>query len=481
MRVNFPEARTSLTHCIGESPQYTELVLDVSTYVSELRQNAASSTTDNEPVSKKRKLGGPSGSGEATSTGEKGAWDDPGAQPVYEAPGVSFGIPQRSKLSLQVIGGRHGGIRAVNPAGNTGSPWEFGLAWRDMDQVFCLPVPEKAKRAWNYIVIPYGDDGIGEPDGAAPVQVLWTYNELSAKEAAASTAPAEPDHTLTLLEKHLAPFRKTVTTPNDDEFASAVPQSHRKGEKAYHVKAFRGSKEGFLFFLSTGILWGFKKPVAFFAFARIESISYTSVLQRTFNLVIATNPRGEADANQEIEFSMLDQQDFAGIDAYVKGHGLNDASLAKQRAAKLYNVNKDKGAKAEVGPEANGGIKAEEEDDGLTEIQRAEQQIQDEEDEMEEDYDPGSEGESEGEGSSEDEGYEEGEGGGGGGDEVEAEEVEEGEQEAGEGDEGDEEEEYDEEDPAVEEAVVPPQPTTGFAVINGFGRPPPEEPEDGFL
>jgi hypothetical protein len=35
-----------------------------------------------------------------------------------------------------------------------------------------------------------------------------------------------------------------VTLPDEAEFAAAVPESHRKGEKAYHVKAFRGSKDG---------------------------------------------------------------------------------------------------------------------------------------------------------------------------------------------------------------------------------------------
>lgn len=32
--------------------------------------------------------------------------------------------------------------------------------------------------------------------------------------------------------------------PTDAEFASALVESHRKNEKAYHVKSFRGSKDG---------------------------------------------------------------------------------------------------------------------------------------------------------------------------------------------------------------------------------------------
>lgn len=185
---------------------------------------------------------------------------------------------------------------------------------------------------------------------------------------------------------------------------------------------------GYLFFLPTGILFGFKKPLVFYPFHNIESISYTSVLQRTFNLVIAATKNGSEDT-EETEFSMLDQEDFQGIDEYVKRHGLNDASLAAGRRAKEYGVNKPKGEKGEVNGDAAAaaaggaaGVGAvaggEVGEDGLTELQRAEQELQDLEDEEEEDYEA-SGGESDGEGESsgdededgEGEGYEEGEDG----------------------------------------------------------------------
>jgi hypothetical protein len=98
---------------------------------------------------------------------------------------------------------------------------------------------------------------------------------------------------------------------------------------------------------------------------------------------------------------MLDQEDFGGIDTYVKRHSLNDASMAAARRAKAYNVNKPK---AEVNGEAAaaGGV----DEDGRTEIEKAEQQLQDEEDEEEEDYEA-SGGESDGEGEESDEEEEE--------------------------------------------------------------------------
>ena len=37
---------------------------------------------------------------------------------------------------------------------------------------------------------------------------------------------------------------REVVVPRKEEFVSALRESHRKGEPAWHVKAFRGSKEG---------------------------------------------------------------------------------------------------------------------------------------------------------------------------------------------------------------------------------------------
>ena len=231
---------------------------------------------------------------------------------------------------------------------------------------------------------------------------------------------------LTFLSALLPPPVRVVE-PSSETFVSAVPQPHRPKEPASHVKAFRGSKDGYLFFLDTGILWGFKRPLLFLPVDRIVRVAYTSILQRTFNLVVTYEKPGtsgipEAE-DEEIEFSMIDQKDFEGIDKFIKTRGLEDGSLAVERRAKALHINGRPAAD-------QGGVDGEENGQGETELEKAaremEMQRQDEEDEEEEDYDPGSEGESEGEGSSSDEEEEDG---------AEAEEMEEEE------DEGDEEEE----------------------------------------
>lgn len=142
---------------------------------------------------------------------------------------------------------------------------------------------------------------------------------------------------------------------------------------------------------------------------------------------------------------MLDQQDFAGIDAYVRNHQLQDASLADARRAK-------KAGKAKTA-EANG-----DEDDGRTELEKAEAELEDEEDELEEDYDPDEEGSDSGSESGSDEGeYKKGKGRNLIAEELgsEAEDVSASEEEEDEGEEEPDGDELQDEDQVMENAPPP--------------------------
>jgi hypothetical protein len=160
-------------------------------------------------------------------------------------PGVSFSIPQRKKFTLELLDKKDGGVRAIGASGDV----EFSIAWKDVDQVFCLPVPEKAKKQHNFIIIPLHGDGVNplpeDWQGAPPEPIVWTFEEATGKNIVEGEDPgpgpmAEAIHHCLIQ----AGTGKQVVFPDADEFASAVPESHRKGEKAYHVKAHRGSKEG---------------------------------------------------------------------------------------------------------------------------------------------------------------------------------------------------------------------------------------------
>ncbi|KAK1081317.1 hypothetical protein LTR33_004790 [Friedmanniomyces endolithicus] len=423
-----PEIATRIIHAIGRYPDLQPLFRDIARHASATKSISIPANN------KKRKLenGVPASSAHTNGIHVPVGISNPTV--AYECKDVSFQVPARKKLKLQLVADANDNTRQeVRLQNQQSNAVDYSLPAAQIDQVFCLPVPEKQQRQWNFVVFP--KPGATTADGVACEQLVFTMGEVAATGATSSSqAITAQDTFITVTERELnallQPQGKHVVTPNTAEFVSSIPQPHRKGEKAYHVKAHRGSKDGYLFPLPNGIVSGFRKPLAFFPFATIEAISYTSVLQRTFNLVITSRePPTAAAAAQEgedesetkdVEFSMIDQADFAGIDGYIKRHGLNDASMAGERRAKAYNVNRVKREEGSVngGAEVRSGVGVE--GDGLTELQRAELQLQDAEDEEEEDYvESGGESDGEGEEDSEGEDAEEG-----GGDEMEEDEDE---------------------------------------------------------
>ncbi|KAL8845946.1 MAG: hypothetical protein Q9221_008925 [Calogaya cf. arnoldii] len=354
---------------IRQHPELADLFQDIATHISTL--TAPIHTNGQAPTSKKRKL--------ETETSVPDTFDS--------IADISFSIPQRKKLKLEISrNSESGAIRGTNPV--TGQA-EFGIRYSDIDYCICLPVPEKAQPQYSFCVFPTSGDN----------QLLFSVPGTKIKtEAAESDQPVDEEQTykevvIQMLSKRL---KKTkVIEPNEKDFVSTIAQAHRKGEKAVHVKAFRGSKDG--------IIFAFKKPLLFYPFHSIASISYTSVLQRTFNLninVYSTNMSGNPGTEtHEIEFSMIDQADFAGIDAYIKRRNLQDASMAEQRRAQKYNVNGANGGEGELQGQEEGE---------LQKAQREAEDMEDEDSEEDENFDPGSEGESEGSGSGSDEEDEQG-------------------------------------------------------------------------
>ncbi|KAL2411177.1 Histone chaperone [Exophiala dermatitidis] len=436
------------------SPQHAPLFEDIARYHLNYAGSGSVDATDhdNEPASKKRKL--VNGSSASTSQPPSTTLPKQNRQVLLEARDISFSIPQRKKLHLGIA--RYGGGEDKSATGNT-TPSTYTLFTRnpatssiefevDLNQfayALRLPVPEKATKQYNFCLLPRSTTNstptnTNTSSTSTVEPIIWTINhgplkslQISDPELTKiiSDSHCEADQIFSIALNHILQTATrgnvSLTYPAETEFASAKPESHRKSDKAYHVKAFRGSKDGFLFFLENGIFFGFKKPLAFFAFDDIVSISYTSVLQRTFNLNVAYRPPatatassggaigisdGDEDTVQEIEFSMLDQADFPGIDAYVKRHGLQDASLAESRRAAAARKAAAGGTGGTIGGGGGaGGVNTatsgvddgeEEEEDTRTELEKAQQQLEDEEDELEEDYDPGSEGESDGSGGS---------------------------------------------------------------------------------
>ncbi|KOS20251.1 Histone chaperone [Escovopsis weberi] len=368
-------------------------------------------------IIKRRKLAGDQqGNGAADGQASAAAAADEAA--LLEIKEISVAIPQRKKLEL-CFTANHLYARAP---GTTAPIPGISYAWKDIEFAFYLPVPDKAQVQHNYILFPRGTC---LPSKAGPTPAIeplvFTVPSTPPKQGtiggseavAASTVSASYKALLHwALGKRFTAMGSSVqiVSAERSNFQSVIRQPLRPNEKAVHVNGFRGSKDGHLFFLENGLLWGFKKPLIFIPMDRIAAVSFTNVLTVTFNMVVEVFA-GDGDATEEFEFGMLDQQDYRGIDNYVRLNRLQDRSMAEQRKGKLQLAENKGPKKKQQADELDGGGEAmatdDQPDDGLTELERAqreaEQKLQDEEDEEEEDYDPGSDDDSDGSGSSSDE------------------------------------------------------------------------------
>ncbi|RGP65699.1 hypothetical protein FLONG3_9092 [Fusarium longipes] len=470
----------------ADTPARVALFNEIATHVYD--QLLSGST---EPAHKKRRVDVQQTNGAANGTKppvkvQTNAADE---SVLLEIKEISVSVPQRKKFELCFTDGH---IYARAP--NTTAPIPaITYAWSDIEYVFYLPVPEKNQIQHNYVLFPRGTCLPSKTNPPTEEPLVFTVPATAPKQGTiggpdAASAAAVSDNYKSLfhwaLNRHLKPIGIDITASNPNKFQSMVRQPHRPSEKAVHVKAFRGSKDGYLFFLENGILWGFKKPLMFIPLNRIAATSYTNILQRTFNIAVEVFA-GEGDATEEIEFSMIDQEDYGGIDDYIKNHRLQDRSMAEQRKAKL-ELAENRGPKknGEEGDEAAAG------GGDISELAKAqldaEQALQDEEDEDEEDYDPGSDADSDGSGESDDDDSDDDDE-----DDEDDEEGEEGEEEdaegEGEGEEGDEQAEEEEEEvkeEIKEEPAPPPKPVqqpvvrSGWAALRSVPRAPAPESMD---
>ncbi|GKU02767.1 negative regulator of dna transposition [Fusarium langsethiae] len=469
----------------ADSPARIALFNEIATHIYD--QLSSGST---EPAHKKRRVDLQQTNGAANGTKppvkvETNAADEPVLLEIKE---ISVSVPQRKKFELCFTDSH---IYARAP--NTTAPIPaITYAWSDIEYVFYLPVPEKNQVQHNYILFPRGTCLPSKTNPPTEEPLVFTVPATAPKQGTiggpdAGSAAAVSDNYKSLfhwaLNRHLKPIGIDITASNPSKFQSMVRQPHRPSEKAVHVKAFRGSKDGYLFFLETGILWGFKKPLMFIPLNRIAATSFTNILQRTFNIAIEVFA-GEGDATEEVEFSMIDQEDYGGIDDYIKNKRLQDRSMAEQRKAKLELAENRAKKNGEEGDEAEGAAGGD-----ISELAKAqldaEQALQDEEDEDEEDYDPGSDADSDGSGESDDDDSDDDDE-----DDEDDDEGEEGEENAEEeGEEGDEQAEEEEEEEEVkaevkEEPAPPPKPVqqpavkTGWAALRSVPRAPAPESMD---
>lgn len=247
---------------------------------------------------------------------------------------LSFVTPLRKKLTLHIS---ESSILVVQPADP--QKHEIDVPVNDIRSIVLLPVPEKAARLFNFCIFQKSSEDT----------VVFTVPDIIIKNA---SGPAmSVDGAINQTYKSLVSqvfkqvIRLTVIEPNPSDFVSAIPQPHRKQEPAVHVTAHRGPKEGYLYFLPTGLVYGFKRPLLYIELADILSVTYNDILQRTFNLTVTVQME---DKTEEYEFSMIDAIEHDRVAKYVTKYRLNDQSLAESRKAKLINAKGNEQRESEI-------------------------------------------------------------------------------------------------------------------------------------
>lgn len=244
------------------------LFVDIATFIQKVNPAGLAQALPNgdEQVSKKRKLVVSLGAEVQGQVPSQQTWSSGSYSTIKD---LSFSIPQRKKLNLDIGHLENQGLRARN---STNGDVEFALGWKHIrkssqcpvlpttisklipelaEHVICLPVPEKAQAQYNFCVFPLHGDGVTAfENNSTAEQMLWTVPTTTPKPGTfeggihAKEQESYKDVLLRLLNERLKRVGKKVIEPNEKEFVSQTVQAYRKGEKAVHVKAFRGTKDG---------------------------------------------------------------------------------------------------------------------------------------------------------------------------------------------------------------------------------------------
>jgi hypothetical protein len=255
--------------------------------------------------------------------------------PLYILHGISCTSPLRKKLDI-TIGTEY--ISFVQP---TNGAVESSVKLQDLDKVFLLPTPGKAKAYYTVVLLSTSSTATGDSKSAisgknAVDQIIFGVDAVSTVAIKTTEYPSLDNpsastkvsmlpkgaYTLPLLEKF------TSSLPNGVRLHDASKSSFRSGlnKGDFCVTAYLRAKEGHLFFFKEGVLFGEKKPCVWYKTEDMRSVRVVSATGKTASVYIdlAMEPAlgEEGDEEEEVdtvEFGMIDGREMEGIRTWVRG------------------------------------------------------------------------------------------------------------------------------------------------------------------
>jgi hypothetical protein len=262
--------------------------------------------------------------------------------PLFTIHNVSVTSPVRKKVDITV---GQSSIQMLNP---TTSAIEATLPVAIFVRAFILPTRGKSKPHWTVVLA--ASDEPGKPQIVFGVEAMSPLGYKTTEYSYGPPLKSQTHHprntpTIPSLRAFLryVPAAAPVLEPTTAVFRSAVQPSALNAtstqpspdrpEGVPGIEAYRGSKQGTLWFFREGILWGESKPCEFWAVEDLagggEAVRLLSATGRTCSIFLKRAPKagrgGEDDVEMdqegtETEFSMIDGREQEPVSAWVRAH-----------------------------------------------------------------------------------------------------------------------------------------------------------------
>ncbi|KAI8824100.1 uncharacterized protein EV422DRAFT_504161 [Fimicolochytrium jonesii] len=272
-------------------------------------------TRAEEGPAKKRKLDGP----DSTSAGP--SQPDAADELLYRLEDVSFTSPLRKKCSMHI----HRQSIRLYSATNSGHDSVLFLT-SDICYALCVPSPARAKPHFTFCLMVSGKDPIVFGfDVAKGVTINGPHGGSPADLGGADCK---------------ANIWKTLET-------LPCPTSELAGTNGElpALECAQNTTRGHMFFLPTGLLFGFKKPIRFLPFRTVTDIELIAVSRHFFTLAVyPSDVKAEAFTTRKpptdgkLEFEMFPRQQMNRVHAYVESHRRNFARLRDVKGEVIENV-----------------------------------------------------------------------------------------------------------------------------------------------
>ncbi|KAI0710144.1 hypothetical protein C8Q76DRAFT_624759 [Earliella scabrosa] len=317
-------------------PRATKIIDDLKRGEPTRSSQKRSRDEDSTPASKRPKT-------------EDGAPED---SRVFSLQGISVSTPIRKKVNIDV---HRSSIRLVNPSSQKEEYPPIPLSV--LQRAFLLPTRGKTKPHWTVVLLstdvpppaPKGPGAAAAAKETATPQLVFGLDatltailNTSTPDSAQAFAKGQPS--LPALRTFLSHLPIPTLEPSTRVFKSAT--GSQEGDGVPGVEAYRGAKEGTLWFLEEGVLWD-GKPCEFFALEHlapaeksaqlpIDGVRTLSATGRTCSVILRrigggspaknggdANGKGKEDEDgeddvMEIDFGMVDGREQEPIGRWIK-------------------------------------------------------------------------------------------------------------------------------------------------------------------